>query len=98
MSWVSPCYGGKTTDIKIVPDFGFLDILEPYDTVKPDRAFKIKSDLTFRRCFLSAAKGNQVTSNDITETGKVANVRTFVKKTIARIKWFRNFKTRVPLL
>lgn len=62
MSSISSCYGGKT--IKIVRHFGFLDIAEPYDTVKPDGSFKIKSDLIFRRCFLavplSAANGNQV--------------------------------------
>ena len=56
-----------------------------------DCAFKIKSGLTFRRCFLaippSAAKGNQM-SSDIRETNKVANVTIFVGKVIARIKWF----------
>ena len=29
VSWVSPCYGERTTDIYIVQDLGFLDILEP---------------------------------------------------------------------
>ena len=75
VSWVSPCYGGRTTDIYIVQDSGFLDILKPYDTVMADCGFKIKSDLTFHRCFLaippSAAKGNQMTSSDIRETRKV---------------------------
>ena len=67
-----------------------------------DCGFKIKSDITFRRCFLaippSAAKGYQMTSSDIRETSKVANVRIFVKKAIARIKWFRILKTKLPLL
>ena len=36
----------------------------------------------------SAAKGNQMTSGDIRETSKVANVRIFVEKAIAKIKWF----------
>ena len=55
-----------------------------------DCGFKIKSDITFRRCFLaippSAAKGYQMTSSDIRETSKVANVRIFVEKAIARMK------------
>ena len=67
-----------------------------------DCAFKVKSDLTFCRCFLaippSAAKGNQMTSSDIRETSKVANVRIFVEKAIARIKWFGILKTKLPLL
>ena len=55
-----------------------------------DCGFKIKSDLAFLRCFLripqGAAKGNQMTSSDIRETSKVANVRIFVEKATARIK------------
>ena len=82
--------------------FRFLDILEPYDTVMADCGFKIKSDLTFRRCFLaippSASKGNQMTSIDIRQTSKVANVGIFVDKAIARMKWFRILKTQLPLL
>ena len=39
VSWVSPCYGGRTTDIYIVQDSGFLDILEPYNTVMADCGF-----------------------------------------------------------
>ena len=90
VSWVSPCYEGRTTDIYIVQGSGFLDILKPYDTVMADCGFKIKSDLTFHRCCLaispSASKGNQVTSSDIRVTSKVANVKIFVEKTIARMK------------
>ena len=102
VSWVPPCYGRRTTDIYIVQDSGFLYILQPYDTVIADCGFKIKSDLIFHRCFLaippSAAKGNQMTSCDIRETSKVGNVRIFVEKAIARIKWFRTLKTQLPLL
>ena len=47
ISWVSPGYGGMATDICIVRDSGFLDILEPYDTIMADHGFKIKSDVTF---------------------------------------------------
>ena len=69
VSWVSPCYGGRTINIYIVRDSRFLDILEPYDTVMADCGFKIMSDLTFCKCFLaislSAAKGNQMNSSDI---------------------------------
>ena len=86
----------------IAQDSGFPDILQPYDTIMADCGFKIKSDLTFHRSFLaippSAAKGNQMTSSDIEETSKVANVRIFVEKAIARIKWFRILKTQLPLL
>ena len=70
-----------------VRNSGFLDLLEPYDTVMADRGFKIKSDLTMKTCYLaippSAAKGTQMTKDDVSETNRVANVRIFVEKAIA---------------
>ena len=102
VSWVSPCYGGRSSDIFIVRDSVFLDLLDPYDTVMADRGFKIKSDLTLRRCYLaippSAAKGSQMTASDVSVTNKVANVRIFVEKAIARMKWFRILSTELTLL
>eukprot|EP00794_Sanderia_malayensis_P017239 gene17236-18960_t len=102
VSWASPCYGERTTDLHIVRDSGFLDLLEPYDTVMADRGFKMKADLTMKRCFLaippSAASGTQMTSKDVKETNCVANVRIFVEKAIARIKWFAFLKHEMSLL
>ena len=31
VSWVSPVYGGRSSDIYIDRDSGFLDLLEPFD-------------------------------------------------------------------
>ena len=102
ISWVSPCYGGRTTDKYIVKDSGFLDILEPYDTLMADRGFKIKSELTMKRCYLaipqSAAKGTQMTHDGVMTTNRIANVRIFVEKAIARIKWYRILKREMSLL
>ena len=64
VSWVSPVYGGRSSDIHIVRDSGFLDLVEPLDQVMADRAFKIKTDLALKQCSLSipasAAKGSQM--------------------------------------
>ena len=61
ISWLSPGYGGRCTDVYIVRDSGFLDVLEPYSQVMADRGFKIKTDFAMVRCTLcippSAAKG-----------------------------------------
>lgn len=45
--WVLQGYGKKITNIYIVKDSGFRDILEPYNTVMVDCGFKIKYYLTF---------------------------------------------------
>ena len=54
-----------------------------------------------KRCYLaippSAAKGTQMTK-DVSETNRVANVRIFVEKATARLKWFRILKNEIPLL
>ena len=102
ISWISSTYGCSTSDVYIVRNSGYLDMLEPYDTVIADREFKIETDLTIKICYLailpSAAKGTQMTKDDVFETNRVANVRIFVEKTIARLKWLRILKNEIPLL
>ena len=39
VSQISPLNGGRTSDIHIVRDSGFLDMLEPFDQVMVDRGF-----------------------------------------------------------
>ena len=78
------------SDKHIVRDSGFLDLLEPYVCVMADRGFKIKDDLVMKRCTLaippSAAKGNQLTEEDVRETKRIANIRIYVEQAIKRIK------------
>lgn len=45
ISYVSPTYWGRATDIFIVRDSGFLDYLEPYDEVIADWGLKKREDL-----------------------------------------------------
>ena len=44
ISYVSPTYSGRASDIFIVKDSRFLDILQPSDEVMADRGFKIKEE------------------------------------------------------
>lgn len=64
----------KITNIYIVKDSGYQDILEPYNTVMVDCGFKIKYYLIF-----ADVKG---TSSDIRKTSEVANVRIFIMVTL----------------
>ena len=70
--WISLTYGVRTSDVFIVQDLGFLDLLEPGDQVIADRSLKIKTNLVMKQCKLSIppnpAKGNQMTSSDTKKT------------------------------
>ena len=102
ISWVSKAYGGRTSDVHIVRNSGFLRLLEPYDEIMADRGFKIKTDLALHQCLLcippSAAKGNQMTSSDCKKTSQIANVRIYVEQAIKKLKDFRILKNELMLL
>ena len=90
ISWVSPPYGGRTSDAYIVRDSAFLDLLEPYDQIMADRGFKIKTDLALKQCTLAipprAASGCQMVSRGVKETSMVANVCICVEQVIKNLK------------
>ena len=102
ISRISPVYGGRSSDVFIVRDSGFLDLLEPRDQIMADRGFKIKTDLAMRQCSLSippsAAKGNQMLARDVKKTSNIANVRIYVEQAIKRMKEFHLLKTQQPIL
>lgn len=41
--------GGRTSDVHIVQQSGFYDILEPHDEVMADRGFTIAEDLILHK-------------------------------------------------
>ena len=102
ISWLSPLYGGRASDIFIVKDSGFLDILEPYDQVMADRGFKIKTDLAMQQCTScippSGAKGVEMLAKDVMDTSNIANVRIYAEKALRRIKDFHILKQEQPIL
>ena len=102
ISWISPLYGGRTSDMYIVRDSGFLELLEPCDQVMADRGFKMKTDLALKQCTLSippsAAKGSQMVAKEVPETSNIANVHIYVEQAIRRMKELRMLKYQQPLL
>ena len=102
VSWVSPVYGGRSSDIHTVRDSGFLNLLEPFDQVMADKGFKIKTDLALKQCYLrispSAAKRSQNVKKDVHDTSNIANVCIYVEQAIQRLKEFRLLKHQQPLL
>ena len=101
VSWISPVYGGRASDIHIVRDRGFLDNIERYDIVMADRGFKIREDLLAISANLaippSSAATMQMRAKDVKETSQIANVRIHVERAIRRIKVFRILKQEMPV-
>ena len=95
-SYVSPSYGGRASDVHIVRDSGFLNMIEPYDQIMADRGFKIKEDLMMHMASLcippSCAASMQMLPSDIRKTSNIANVRIYVEQAIGRLKVFRILK------
>ena len=101
-SYISPCHGGRATDIHIVRDSGFPKKLEPFDEVMTDRGFKIQNDLLSHSatlCILPSVKtGRQMLSNEVTETSRIGNVRIYVEQALKRLKECRIIKNELPVL
>ena len=101
ISYVSPVYGGRASDVFVVRNSGFLKLIEPYDQVMADRGFKIKEDLMMIMASLcippSCAASSQMLPGDIKKTSSIANVRIFVEQAIRRVKTFNMLKNELPI-
>lgn len=99
--YVSPCYGGRASDKHIVKDSGFLNFLEPYDQVMADRGFKISDELAPYQVMLtippSASNNMPISGDDMKSTSRIVNVRIYVEKAIARVKWYHILGTEMEI-
>ena len=101
VSWVSPVYGGRASDIHIVRDSGFFNQIERYDLVLADRGFKIREELLTMGANLaippSSAASMPMCANDVRQTSQISNFQIHVKRAIRRIKVFRVLKQEMSL-
>ena len=101
ISYVSSCYGGRASDVFIVRNSGFLNMIEPYDEIMADRGFKIREDLMMHMATLcippSCASSMQLLPCDVRETSNIANVRIYVEQAIGRLKVFLLLKNELPI-
>ena len=83
ISFLSDCYGGRSSDKFITADSGLYDLLERDDEVMADRGFQIREELMLRFCSLSVPPGARVkskmTMSECKKTKDVANLRIHVE-------------------
>lgn len=93
INFVSKGLGGRTSDKHITNHCGFLDIVEPTDTVLADRGFTIAQDLALLQAQLLIPPGRrgttQFTKDEVRKTKQIANRRIYVEQAIRRMKCFR---------
>ena len=94
---VSSCYGGRASDIFIVRNSGFLNMIESYDEIMADRGFKIREDLAKLCIPPSCASSMQMLPHDVRETSNITNVRIYVEQAIGRLKVFLLLNNELPI-
>ena len=101
INFVSECWGGRASDKIITNQSGFLDLIEPYDSVLADRGFPIREELTLKRATLLIPPGrrgvSQMSTADVQLTKNIANRRIYVEQAIRRMKCFRILKYEIPI-
>ncbi len=92
--FVSPLYGGNSSDKRIVEKSKFLEMLSPGHCLMADKGFEILDilpdniQLNVHLKFMKRRDG-QMPVEDVVKTRKIAGVRVHVERAIARMKTFR---------
>lgn len=93
ISFVSHCYGGRSSDSFITVDSGFLDLIEPGDVILADKGFpSIRTDVENKNAIFVMppfAFNEQFTQDEMSTTYKIASVRIHIERCIQRVKLFR---------
>ena len=101
VTFVSKLYTGSISDVAIVKDSGFLDLIEPGDSIMADKGFTIEKLLLEKGatlnipCFLIGK--SQFSTEEIAHNQKIATVRVHVERAIRRVKVNRIFSSPLPL-
>ncbi|XP_077544728.1 uncharacterized protein LOC144157886 [Haemaphysalis longicornis] len=97
----SEAYGGRCSDAFITVNSGFLDLVEPGDTILADKGFPgIQAGLDEAEAVLVMPPflhgQGQFTENEVQETYNIAQVRIHVERMIQRIKLYNILNSQVP--
>jgi len=101
ITFLSSGYSGRASDLFIVKNSGFLDLVKPLDEIMADRGFNIGDDLKRRGAKLiipSFTRGKkQLNPSEVLTTRRIANSRIHVERAIGRIKSYRILNGNVPI-
>ena len=90
--FLSQAWGGRVSDIQLIRESGFYNMILPNDVVLADRGFPIADDLGALGARLSIpafTKGKlQLTGKEVEESRQIAQVRIHIERCIRRFKTF----------
>lgn len=101
VTYLSDVWGGRASDRHITVSGSFLQKIEPLDLILADRGFTIKEDVL--KCMATleipppSSGLEQMTTNDVKKTKRIANARIHVERAICRIKWFGILQNVMPI-
>lgn len=101
ITFLSPMYGGRTSDKEITLDSGFLDKCESYDMIQAYKGFNIREECDARLLSLHVPPGKrgqvQMTCVAVEKTKRIANLRILVEQVIRRLKTFKILSGQLPI-
>ena len=101
ISFLSKAWGGRTSDVHIVNESGFLNLIDPFDEIMADKGFTIENQLLLKGAKLAMPPGvkgrNQMMPTEVAKTKKIANFRIHVERAIGRMKEFNILNGIFPI-
>ena len=101
VTFVSPGWGGRTSDKEITAESGFLDMVKPGDCIMADRGFTIQDELATRGAVLKIPKftkgKSQMNAKEVDFSRKISNVRIHVERVIGRLRIFHYLQSNIPV-
>lgn len=102
VNFVSKGFGGRTSDVEIVQNCGFVDCLKPGMHVMADRGFKhLDTVLQDKGCTLvrppSVSAGAQSSKEDVMETKVIASLRIHIERVVRRFREFSLLKPHASI-
>ena len=101
VTFLSPGWGGRTSDKQLTIESGVLEFLIFGDSILADKGFLIAGEVAARGAVLaipSFTRGkSQMPAKDVDQSRKIAHVRIHVERVIGRLKTFKILNSTIPI-
>lgn len=97
INFVSEGYGGRISDMYLVEQSGYLEVIPAYSTILADRGFKhLESHLLTKSVKVlrppSVLKDTKMTKTEVLDTKILASLRIHIERVIRRVRLFKMLK------